>query len=39
MSLETLYKIIKARWEIENSIFNNLKNEASMGHGFVHGGN
>jgi predicted transposase YbfD/YdcC len=39
MSLETLYKIIKARWEIENSIFNNLKNEASMGHCFVHGGN
>jgi len=39
MSLETLYKIIKARWEIENSIFNNLKNEVSMGHCFVHGGN
>ena len=39
MALETLYKIIKARWEIENSIFNNLKNEAAMGHCFVHGGN
>jgi predicted transposase YbfD/YdcC len=39
MKLKTLYKIIKARWEIENGIFNTLKNEASLGHCFVHGGN
>ena len=39
MSLNSLYKIIKARWDIENSIFNNLKNNASMEHCFVHGGN
>ena len=39
ISLKTLYKIIKARWDIENSIFNNLKTEANMDHCFVHGGN
>ena len=39
MKLKTLYKIIKARWEIENSVFNTLKNEAALGHCFVHGGN
>lgn len=39
MSLETLYKMIKARWNIENSVFNNLKAEADLGHCFVHGGN
>ena len=30
MPLKSLYKIVKARWEIENSIFNNLKSEAKM---------
>ena len=39
MSLKSLYKIMKARWDIENSIFNNLKNEAALNHCFVHGGN
>lgn len=34
-----LYKILKTRWEVENSIFNNLKNEVSLGHCFVHDGN
>ena len=39
MLLKSLYKIIKARWGIENSVFNNLKNEVAMGYCFVHGGN
>ena len=39
MPLKTLYKIIKARWNIENRIFNNLKTEAALDHCFVHGGN
>ena len=30
--------MIKARWIIENSIFNNLKNHADLNHCFVHGG-
>lgn len=38
MSLKTLFKIIRARWNIENSIFNNLKNECGLEHCFVHGG-
>ena len=38
MSLKTLFKIIRARWDIENSIFNNLKNEGGLEHYFVHGG-
>ena len=39
MALKTLYKIIRARWDIENSIFNNLKRECGLEHCFVHGGN
>ncbi len=39
ISLETIFKMIKARWNIENCIFNNLKTEAALGHCFVHGGN
>jgi hypothetical protein len=39
MSLKTLYKTIKARWDIENSIFNNLKTECGLEHCYVHGGN
>jgi len=39
MKLKTLFKIIKARWDIENSIFNNLKTECGLEHCFVHGGN
>ncbi|WP_348982141.1 transposase [Desulfosporosinus sp. OT] len=38
MALTTLFKIIRARWDIENSIFNNLKTECGLEHCFVHGG-
>ena len=38
MSLNTLFKIIRSRWDIENSIFNNLKTECGLEHCFVHGG-
>ncbi len=33
------YKIIKARWNIENCIFNNLKSEAGLEYCYVHSGN
>ena len=39
MDLKTLFKIIRARWDIENCIFNNLKKECGLEHCFVHGGN
>ena len=39
MSIKTIYRIMKARWNIENQVFNNLKNHANMDHCFVHGGN
>ena len=39
MNVKTLYRIMKARWNIENQVFNNLKNHANMDHCFVHGGN
>ncbi len=39
MSIKTIYRIMKARWNIENRVFNNLKNHASLSHCFVHGGN
>jgi len=39
MKLKTLFKIIRGRWDIENSIFNNLKKECGLEHCFVHGGN
>jgi len=32
MALKTLFKIIRARWDIENSIFNNLKSECGLEH-------
>ena len=35
---KTMFKIIRARWDIENSIFNNLKSECGLKHCFVHGG-
>ena len=38
MALKTLFKMIRARWDIENSIFNNLKTECGLEHCFVHGG-
>lgn len=38
MPLKILFKIIRARWDIENSIFNNLKSECGLEHCFVHGG-
>lgn len=34
--LETLYKIMHKRWDIENSTFNKLKTYAGLGHCFVH---
>ncbi len=39
MGLKTLFKMIRARWDIENSIFNNLKTECGIEHCYVHGGN
>ena len=39
MTLKTLYKIMRARADIENSIFNNLKKACGLEHCFVHGGN
>ena len=38
MELKTLFKIIRARWDIETSIVNNLKKECGLKHCFVHGG-
>jgi hypothetical protein len=38
MPLESLFKMIRGRWDIENSIFNNLKSECGLEHCFVHGG-
>jgi len=39
MNLKTVYRIMKARWNIENRVFNNLKSHANLNHSFVHGGN
>jgi len=41
MNLEpnTIYKIIKANKDIENSIFHKLKTECGLSHCYVHGGN
>ncbi len=39
MELVTLFKIIRSRQDIENSIFHNLKTECGLEHCFVHGGN
>ena len=39
MRIKTVYKIIKARWHIENRVFNNLKTYANLNHCFAHGGN
>ena len=39
MNLRTLLKMIKGRWGIENSVFNNLKTECGLEHCYVHGGN
>ena len=39
MSHRTLLKMIKGRWGIENSVFNNLKTECGLEHCYVHGGN
>jgi len=36
--LETLFKMIRGRWDIENTIFNNLKKECGLEHCYVHGG-
>ena len=39
MRHRTLLKMIKSRWGIENSVFNNLKTECGLEHCYVHGGN
>ena len=39
LSVKTIYRIMKARWNLENRVFNNLKNNAHLNHCFVHGGN
>ena len=39
MNIKTIYRIMKARWNIENRVFNNLKKYANLNHCFVHGGN
>ncbi len=39
MELITLFRIIRARQNIENSIFHNLKTECGLEHCYVHGGN
>ena len=39
MSRKTLFKMIRAMWNIENCIFNNLKTECGLEHCYVHGGN
>lgn len=39
MCIKTVYKIMKARWNIESRVFNNLKNNANLNHCFTHGGN
>lgn len=39
ISIKTIHKIMKARWDIENRVFNNLKSNANLDHCFVHGGN
>jgi hypothetical protein len=38
MDLKTLFKMIRARWDIEITVFNNLKTECGLEHCFVHGG-
>jgi hypothetical protein len=39
MDIRILFKIIRSRQDIENSIFHNLKTECGLEHCFVHGGN
>jgi hypothetical protein len=34
--LETLFKIIKARWQVENNVFRQLKTQWHMDHCFIH---
>ena len=36
ISLQTLYKMIHQRWDIENSLFNKLKTYGALEHCFVH---
>ncbi len=38
MSLRTLFKMIRARWDVENCTFNNLKSECNLEHCYIHGG-
>ena len=34
--LQTLYKMMRMRWDIENSLFNKLKTYSALEHCFVH---
>jgi hypothetical protein len=36
--LHTLFKMIRGRWDIENSIFNYLKTECGLEHCYIHNG-
>lgn len=38
-SLNTLFKMIRGRWDIENSVFNNFKTECGLEHCYIHNGN
>ena len=38
-TLQTLYKMMHMRWDIENSLFNKLKTYGSLAHCFVHHSN
>ena len=38
MKLDTIFRIIRGRQDIENSIFNYLKKECGLEHCYVHGG-
>ena len=39
MSLKTLFKMIRTRWNLEDCTFDNLKTECGLEHCYVHGGN
>ena len=39
MSQKTLFKMIRARLDVENCTFNNQKTECGLEHCYVHGGN
>lgn len=34
-----LFKMIRGKWDIKNSVFNNLKTECGLDHYYIHNGN